>query len=809
MKKLLFLAVLIAISTTSFSQNGNDFYIYGKKNNGLPGRVMIDSVALKVSDSVTRKRLDTLVAHQRDSINIRSMPTFTVSASSDSNTGSRKLVVIGNSSGAGAVNIQDGGNTITVDGTVNAAQSGTWNINNVSGTVSLPTGASTESTLSTLNGKVPSGLTVSSNRLAIYSPDSIRVFATNGFGSSRVSLTSTDSANLANAAAFVYDWNTTGTSRRGGYIFGMAEATPFTRTDGRMSPLSFDLRGNLRVTQSAAGKVDLYAPSRTADIGNYVEASIDTFGNTRVHDSINWWQLEHISSNSDAEIGELYGTLIPAQSRLHGIGDTTRLNYNKLVNIETNSYYLANNAQLPLIRDTIGKIYSRIPAGLTVNSNRLAIYSPDSIKTWSSGGAVTVDSTTASRKGVVLLQNPTITNDSSTVSRKGVVLLTNPTIANTTFAATQSGTWTMSNDSTSMSRKGVVLLSNPTIANTTFSVTPSGTFSVTATNDSASMSRRNVQVTNTVTVSGTVSSTSDSTTGSRKGVVLLANPTIANTSFAATQSGTWTFSNDSTNTSRKGVVLLANPTVTNDSTTMGRKGVVVLNTVPISGTVTSSDSTTASRKGVVLLANPTVTNDSTTMSRRFVAFTRLKASTDTVAISGSITATSGATAIFDSTWSASSLDTTGLGALANSATVGWRTDTVGIRWRKASDYKIGIKLTMANTAPANDKAVYVYLNPWFTTDGGTTWFSSDQGTTTLPTAARGSSTIASPNDLILLGVLSYTTQNMTLQRSFTLSQAYGQTMPDAFSLVIVNYSGAAVGTSNNIISVQPVNKVQR
>jgi hypothetical protein len=37
---------------------------------------------------------------------------------------------------------------------VQATQSGTWNITNISGTVSLPTGASTESTLSTLNGKV-------------------------------------------------------------------------------------------------------------------------------------------------------------------------------------------------------------------------------------------------------------------------------------------------------------------------------------------------------------------------------------------------------------------------------------------------------------------------------------------------------------------------------------------------------------------------------------------------------------------------------------------------------------------------------
>ena len=48
---------------------------------------------------------------------------------------------------SGTVTVQDGGGALTVDngGTfaVQAAQSGTWNITNVSGTVSLPTGAST------------------------------------------------------------------------------------------------------------------------------------------------------------------------------------------------------------------------------------------------------------------------------------------------------------------------------------------------------------------------------------------------------------------------------------------------------------------------------------------------------------------------------------------------------------------------------------------------------------------------------------------------------------------------------------------
>lgn len=53
-----------------------------------------------------------------------------------------------------AIPITDNSGSITVDGTVAATQSGTWNINNITGTVSLPTGAATESTLSTLNGKV-------------------------------------------------------------------------------------------------------------------------------------------------------------------------------------------------------------------------------------------------------------------------------------------------------------------------------------------------------------------------------------------------------------------------------------------------------------------------------------------------------------------------------------------------------------------------------------------------------------------------------------------------------------------------------
>jgi len=50
--------------------------------------------------------------------------------------------------------ITDGSGPVTVDGTVAATQSGTWNINNVAGTISLPTGAATETTLATANSNL-------------------------------------------------------------------------------------------------------------------------------------------------------------------------------------------------------------------------------------------------------------------------------------------------------------------------------------------------------------------------------------------------------------------------------------------------------------------------------------------------------------------------------------------------------------------------------------------------------------------------------------------------------------------------------
>lgn len=140
---------------------------------------------------------------------------------------------------------------------------------------------------------------------------------------------------------------------------------------------------------------------------------------------------------------------------------------------------------------------------------------------------------------------------------------------------------------------------------------------------------------------------------------------------------------------------------------------------------------------------------------------------------------------------------TALQSLASSATAGWQSARIDNQSSvKALDYEIFIKLTTANTAPANDKAMYVYINPAMTTDGGTTWLDSDSGIDTDPVdGVEGTVNIASPNNLKLLGVISYTTQEDIVKANFNLSNVVGASIPDGFSIIIHNYSGAALSTS--------------
>lgn len=151
------------------------------------------------------------------------------------------------------------------------------------------------------------------------------------------------------------------------------------------------------------------------------------------------------------------------------------------------------------------------------------------------------------------------------------------------------------------------------------------------------------------------------------------------------------------------------------------------------------------------------------------------------------------------------LTVTNLNSLASSATAGWQSVRIDNQTStKADNYEIAVKLTFANTAPANDKASYVYISPAVTTDGGTTWIHADQGTTTLPTGTEGTTTIATPNSLKLIGVLPYTTQQMVCQGVFSLCPAALADVPDGFSIIIINFTGAALSGSGNVVAYRPI-----
>jgi hypothetical protein len=126
---------------------------------------------------------------------------------------------------------------------------------------------------------------------------------------------------------------------------------------------------------------------------------------------------------------------------------------------------------------------------------------------------------------------------------------------------------------------------------------------------------------------------------------------------------------------------------------------------------------------------------------------------------------------------------------------GWQSDRVSNVATLADDYEIIVDLSSAATAPANDQAVYVYLVPWVTTDGGTTWISGGNlGTTTLPTGAEGTASMSDPNTMKGPIKLDYKVTSQRIEGYFSISQLCGMTIPDGWSLALRNNCGAALGT---------------
>jgi hypothetical protein len=155
----------------------------------------------------------------------------------------------------------------------------------------------------------------------------------------------------------------------------------------------------------------------------------------------------------------------------------------------------------------------------------------------------------------------------------------------------------------------------------------------------------------------------------------------------------------------------------------------------------------------------------------------------------------------------SALTVTNLQSLANDAAdpfAGWQSARVSNLSDLSIDREFIIDLSTAATATANDKASYVFLIPWVTTDGGTTWIAGGNfGTTTLPTGSEGTASMTEPNSMRLAAVLPYKDTSQRMQGAFSVVSVLGW-MPDAVSLAIRNCSGAAYSTGC-VVAHRPLN----
>lgn len=155
----------------------------------------------------------------------------------------------------------------------------------------------------------------------------------------------------------------------------------------------------------------------------------------------------------------------------------------------------------------------------------------------------------------------------------------------------------------------------------------------------------------------------------------------------------------------------------------------------------------------------------------------------------------------------SALTVTNLQSLANDATDtfgGWQSARISNLSDLAIDREFFVDLSTAATAAANDKAAYVFLVPWITTDGGTTWVpGANFGTTTVPTGSEGTATLTEPNSMKFALALPYKDTSQRLQGAFTVASILGW-MPDAVSLAIRNCTGAALGTGC-VVAQRPLN----
>lgn len=143
--------------------------------------------------------------------------------------------------------------------------------------------------------------------------------------------------------------------------------------------------------------------------------------------------------------------------------------------------------------------------------------------------------------------------------------------------------------------------------------------------------------------------------------------------------------------------------------------------------------------------------------------------------------------------SVNTMTVTNLHSLASSATAGWQSAVVDNSSTLYLDALVQVVLDFANSAPANDKAVYVFAYAGLETTY-TNPASGSEGAITLTSVAT------TAQNLRLIGVMPYNTADEVVESAvFSVAAAFGGVLPTKWGLVLINFTGAALAASGNTV----------
>jgi hypothetical protein len=144
------------------------------------------------------------------------------------------------------------------------------------------------------------------------------------------------------------------------------------------------------------------------------------------------------------------------------------------------------------------------------------------------------------------------------------------------------------------------------------------------------------------------------------------------------------------------------------------------------------------------------------------------------------------------------MSTPNLQSLASSKTAGWQSDAVDNTVNNYADYLVQVVLDFANTAPANDKAAYVFAYAGLDTVY-TDPCTGAEGLITLPDITLN------PLKLVRVGTIPYNVQDEVAESLvWSIAAVFGGIVPPKWGLVIIEYSGAALAASGNTVKYRAV-----